>query len=91
LSPFADNQSTVVSQATLFSHRLKKLVKEIMHYPDKKILYANKQPWDFPAAIGRYDNLYLCGVSKTTKAIRGKGIDLVADPNIRLTDADKPR
>ena len=61
-----------------------------MHYPDKKILYANKQPWEFPAAVGRYDNLYPCGVSKTTKAIRGQGKELVNNDResqaVRLPD-----
>ena len=54
----------------------------MLTYNDKRERYANKQPWDFPAAVGRYDNLYPVGVSKTTKAIRGQGTDLVADPNI---------
>ena len=53
-----------------------------MHYPDNKIRYANKQPWDFPAAVGRYDNLYPTALAKVTKAIRGQGTDLVADPNL---------
>ena len=59
----------------------------MLTYNDKRERYKNRQPWDFPAAVGRYDNLYPCGVSKTTKAIRGQGKDLVADPNVRLTDA----
>ena len=61
-----------------------------MHYPDNKIRYQSKQPWDFPAAVGRYDNLYPCGVSKTTKAIRGQGNELVNNDResqaVRLPD-----
>ena len=67
----------------------------MLTYNDKRERYANKQPWDFPAAVGRYDNLYPCGVSKTTKAIRGQGKELVNNDResqaVRLTDADKPR
>ena len=66
-----------------------------MEYFDKRERYKNKQPWDFPAAVGRYDNLYPCGVSKTTKAIRGQGKELVNNDResqaVRLTDADKSR
>ena len=62
----------------------------MLTYNDKRERYKNRQPWDFPAAVGRYDNLYPCGVSKTTKAIRGQGNELVNNDResqaVRLPD-----
>ena len=68
---------------------------KMLYYDDKRERYKNKQPWDFPAAIGKYDNLYPTALAKVTKAIRGQGNELINNDResqaVRLTDADKPR